>query len=104
MKKRERYGEGDADTKLGNRSGMNFTRHEAPGKFASPHDCANLRGRFFPDPALAQAPLVPVGHCALRRAERPGPLVMHRPSSDCAEEKGTVLFSLFRISTSLDLS
>lgn len=59
LKKRERYGEGDADTKLANRSGMNFTRHEAPRKFASPHDCANLRGRFFLTRPLRRHPLCP---------------------------------------------
>lgn len=54
----------------------------------------------FPDPALAEAPHVPLGHSDPHRSERPGPLVMRLPSSGGAKERS----SWIELSTSQDLS
>lgn len=74
------------------RSGSSIFGVKLSASSPSHQDFANLRRSFFPDPALSQAPLVPVGHSDPNRSERPSPLVMHRPSSGSAEEKSRALF------------
>ena len=83
-----------------NRSGSRIVRHEALRKFAKPCGLCELASQLLPDPALSQAPLVPVGHSDAHPSEHPGPLVMHRPSSGCAAGKSRAAFPVFRISTS----
>lgn len=76
----------------GERSGMGVSSTSSPQVRQSHYGFANLRRSFLPDPALAQALLVPVGHSDPQWSERPSPLVMRQPSSGLAVRKTWLSF------------